>query len=219
MAPDLPRSVRVWDLPLRLFHWLLALLVAFSVVSGKLGGNALDWHRLSGYAILTLLLFRIGWGFAGSTYARFGQFLRGPGAIVRHLAGSRPEHPGHNPLGALSVLAMLTALLLQAATGLFANDGVMVEGPLYKLVSSDTSDFLTAIHGANAWVVLGLVALHLAAILFYLLAKKENLVRAMITGRKQVAHAVPENHGGSPARAAALLAGSAVAVWWVVSKL
>lgn len=189
-------KVRIWDLPTRLVHWALAVLVIVSFVSGKIGGNAMTWHMLSGYAILALILFRLLWGFAGSHYARFATFVRGPRQVLAALAalaavvrGTTQPHAGHNPLGALSVLALLAVLLLQATTGLFANDDIFTEGPLAKLVSGATSELLTRIHGLNEYAILALVALHLAAVAFHHIVKRDNLVGPMITGDKHTVDA------------------------------
>jgi cytochrome b len=181
--------IRVWDLPTRLFHWILVLLIAFSVVTAEIGGNWLDWHMRSGYCILTLLLFRIMWGFAGSHHARFANFVRPPAAVFAYLRalrnGSAAAQAGHNPLGALSVVALLAALLLQASTGLFANDdSTSTEGPLAKLVSNHTSNLLTLVHEINQWVLYTLIALHIFAIAYYYFGKRENLVVPMFTGDK-----------------------------------
>lgn len=188
-------KVLVWDLPLRLFHWLLVLLVVTSVVSAKIGGNAMQLHMWSGYAVLALGLFRVLWGFLGSTHARFASFVRGPAAIwayLRGLARREPEkHLGHNPAGAWSIILMLVVILAQAGTGLFANDDIATEGPLAKLVSKALSDRLTGLHHLNVKLLYALVALHLSAILFYLLGKGENLVRPMISGYKDTATAPP----------------------------
>jgi len=186
-------KVRVWDLPTRLFHWTLAALVVFSVVTAKIGGNAIDWHMKSGYAILVLVLFRVLWGLAGSRHARFESFLRHPREVLRFaratMAGTAARHVGHNPLGAMSVLALIAALLLQASTGLFANDDIASEGPLAKFVSSAASNWLTGVHKVNEKIIYALVALHLAAIAYYYFAKRENLIAPMVTGDKR-GHAV-----------------------------
>jgi cytochrome b len=182
------RPILVWDLPTRLFHWLLATLVLASFVTGEIGGLWMRYHIWSGCAILGLLLFRLAWGFVGGRHARFSAFVRGPGAVLRYtqtmLRRDAPKHLGHNPLGGWSVLAMLFALLVQAATGLFANDDIITEGPLYPWVDKATSDWLTGIHLLNQGVVLLLVAVHVMAVLFYLIIKHENLVLPMLTGRK-----------------------------------
>jgi len=187
--PDIPKkTVQVWDLPIRMFHWVLVLLVTISFITAKIGGNAMQYHVWSGETILALLLFRLIWGFIGSPSARFAHFVRGPGAAwhyARRLIGPNPErHLGHNPLGGWSIVAMLLALALQAITGLFATDDIATQGPLYRLVSDATAGQLTAIHLFNIDVILALVALHILAVLFYLLVKKDNLVTPMITGRK-----------------------------------
>lgn len=181
--------VRVWDLPTRMFHWALVALVVFSFISAKVGGAWIQWHFYSGYTILALILFRLQWGFAGSRYARFGNFVRGPRAIMASLRG-KATLPGHNPLGALSVLVMLLCLLLQASTGLFATDDIASEGPLSKLVSNSTAALLTRSHRWNEKVLLALTALHLAAVFHYLLAKRRNLIIPMLTGNQQ-AHGAP----------------------------
>ena len=184
------RSVRVWDVPVRVFHWVLAALVLTSWVTSEIGGNAMTYHMWSGYAILTLVVSRIVWGFVGSEHARFRGFLHGPRAIASHasgLFGSKSRYyVGHNPLGGVSVLLMLASLLLQAGTGLFANDDIATEGPLTYLVSGATSSLLTTIHRYNFYVLVALIAIHLAAALYYLIVKRENLIGAMFTGRKRV---------------------------------
>ena len=183
------RPVLVWDLPTRLFHWLLVALVAVSFASGKIGGNAMLYHAWCGEAILALLMFRIAWGFIGSSPSRFRTFLAGPATVLRYaLTLFRREadhHLSHNPLGGWSVMAMLLVLLIQAGTGLFANDDIATQGPLYRWVSKAASDRLTSIHHLNRDVVIIIVAVHVAAVLFHLIYKKENLILPMITGIKQ----------------------------------
>jgi cytochrome b len=184
-------KILVWDLPLRLFHWSLVLLVITSFVSAKIGGNAMQVHLLAGYAVLALLLFRLLWGFLGGTHARFASFVRSPLAVIAYLRGMKrgdtEQHLGHNPAGAWSVILMLLALLAQAATGLFANDDISTEGPLAKLVSKALSDRITGLHHLNVKLLLALIGLHLSAIAFYLVLKHENLVKPMLTGFKQTA--------------------------------
>ena len=184
-------KIQVWDLPLRLFHWSLVLLVVISFVSAKIGGNAMQVHMLSGYTVLTLLLFRLLWGFAGGTHARFASFVRSPLAVIAYLRGLKrtdaEHHLGHNPAGAWSVVFMLLALLAQVATGLFANDDIATEGPLAKLVSKALSDRITGVHHLNLWLLYALIGMHLAAIAFYFVHKHENLVKPMLTGFKESA--------------------------------
>ena len=191
------REVRVWDLPLRLFHWLLALAVTGALVSGQIGGNLMVWHGRLGVLVAGLLGFRLAWGLVGSTHARFASFVRGPAAIRAYLQGTW-HGLGHNPLGALSVLGMLAALGLQTASGLFGNDDIAFQGPLYPLVSKDTSDWVTGLHRKGFWLILLLITTHLAAIVFYLKMRGDNLIHPMITGRKSVtaAAADPEQRGG-----------------------
>jgi cytochrome b len=214
---------RIWDLPTRLFHWVLTLLVFFSIVSAKIGGNWLDWHMRSGYCILTLVLFRIMWGFAGSHHARFANFVRRPGVVLAYVremrSGSAASQAGHNPLGALSVVAVLLVLLLQASTGLFANDSIASEGPLAKLVSGSTSDRLTTVHKTNQYVIYMLIALHLGAVAYYYFAKRENLVLPMLTGDKPgTGLAASRDDLGVRIRAAILLAIAAALATYVVTR-
>jgi len=146
----------------------------------------MQWHAYCGYLALALVVFRIIWGFAGSWHARFANFVPSPKRLVAYLKGETAGGLGHNPLGALSVIALLLAVLLQASTGLFADDDIFFQGPLTKYVSNATVAFLTSIHRFNQYIIMALVALHIGAILFYQIYKKESLVRPMITGDKKV---------------------------------
>lgn len=218
------RQIKVWDLPLRVFHWVLLLLVIASFVSEWT--DNLDRHATIGFCVLALLLFRLVWGFVGGTHARFANFVRGPSAVLAYLGslvGKRPGtfHAGHNPVGALSVLALLLSLLLQAVTGLFTTTDEMFEGPLSKFVSSSLSETLTTIHRFNSNVLLALVGLHVVAILFYRFVKRENLVSAMFSGRKEVPGSAQaeDARGGSVFAAVVILAVAAVVVWYMVTKL
>ena len=152
----------------------------------------MDWHQLSGLAILGLLAFRILWGLFGSSTARFGQFVRGPRATWSYLRGRGAKAIGHNPLGALSVLAMLAVLALQAGTGLFSNDDILLEGPYASLVGKETSDWLSGVHKINSNVILVLIALHLVAIAYYFFRRRNNLIAPMVTGKKLTAVEVPQ---------------------------
>lgn len=192
MAPDreekaiMPSSthVLVWDIPTRLFHWSIVALVLLSWVSADQGYMTV--HLWSGMALLTLLLFRVAWGFCGSTTARFGNFLRTPPEVLRYLrhGGTKLLYAGHNPAGGLMVLAMIAVLLAQTVTGLFASDGIRFHGPLALLVTEDQSLQITGLHETIFNVILLLIWCHVAAIGFYLLVKGENLIRPMFTGRK-----------------------------------
>ena len=180
--------IRVWDIPVRLFHWLLVLLVVTLFVTGKLGGNWLEWHKRAGFSVLGLVAFRILWGFVGSHHARFVNFLRGPTVVFAYIKGvmhkDSRHYAGHNPLGALSVVTMLGVILLQSVLGLFSNDDLMLEGPYASLVSKAVSDQVTVLHKLNADLILILVGIHLAAIAFSWFYKKQNLVKPMFTGVK-----------------------------------
>ena len=174
-------SIRVWDLPTRIFHWALAACVAGAYISVKVGGLWMDWHVRFGLAVLALLIFRLVWGFAGPRYARFGQFVRGPSTVFAYLRGKVPHTLGHNPLGACSVIALLLVLGVQAGSGLFANDDIITTGPLAYL--DDTwSARLTALHNLNEWPIIVLVAMHVAAIFWYQFRRRQNLIGPMVTG-------------------------------------
>ena len=212
-------GTRVWDLPTRLFHWTLVVLIAFSVVTVKLGGLWMDWHMRSGYTILALVLFRILWGFAGSHYARFSTFVHRPSTILEYLRGSISHGAGHTPLGGLSVLAILAMLLLQASTGLFANDGNFTEGPLARLVSGATSERLSTIHRFGEWALYALVGLHVAAIAYYTTFRRVALVRPMITGDRFDVDAPSADDGlAMRLRALALAVASAALVAFIVTR-
>jgi cytochrome b len=223
VEPNEANKVRVWDLPTRVFHWTLALCIVGSVVSAKIGGNALEWHMRLGYVVFTLLAFRIVWGLVGGRWSRFASFVYAPGTLWRYLRGaSRPgDHHdvGHSPIGALSVFALLVILAAQVGTGLFADDEIATTGPLNKFVASSTGLALTGWHkGWGQWLIITLVVLHIAAIVFYLVGRKRNLVRPMWTGDKALPPEVPASADGGAARLLALvlvaLCGAGVA--WLV---
>lgn len=211
--------VTVWDLPTRLFHWAIVLLVGFSWLSVSL--DWMEWHLLSGYTVLTLLLFRLLWGLFGSQTARFAQFLAGPRAILRHLAHLPRREPdreiGHNAAGGWMVVLMLVLLSVQAGTGLFSNDDVLTEGPLAEVVGKDTSDWLSHIHRLNFTLIEIAVALHILAVLTYAVVKRHDLVRPMLTGRKRLPAAMPAPRLRHPLLALALLAVAAGVVAFVVN--
>jgi cytochrome b len=180
--------VRIWDAPVRLFHWLLVGLLGFSWWSGE--NHEMEWHRLSGYAILALLIFRIYWGFVGGRTARFAQFIRGPRAALAYArslgkAGYKGSE-GHNPIGGWSVIVMLAALVAMVVAGLFAVDVDGLEsGPLADYVSFDQGRVASDIHGLIFNLILALVALHVVAIFVYLVALRQNLIGPMIHGRRR----------------------------------
>jgi cytochrome b len=183
-------KIRIWDLPTRLFHWLLVMAVIGSFVSVKLGGNAMIWHGRFGYIVLALILFRITWGFVGTHHARFAQFIKSPKVILAYLKNPA-ETPGHSPVGAISVLVLLGLFLAQALAGLFASDDIAFDGPLAKYVASTWVELLTSFHRLNEWVLLSLIGVHIAAIMYYKYAKRINLISAMITGDKEWVETVP----------------------------
>lgn len=216
------KIIRVWDLPIRLFHWLLVLCIAGSLISVNLGGNAIEWHAYFGYTILTLLIFRFIWGFIGSKHARFSSFMPTRAAIMQYLQGKSPRLLGHNPIGALSVFALLFVLSVQVFTGLFVDDEIAFQGPLAKYVPNYVVSFLSEIHEGNQVVIYTLIAIHISAIWFYKKYKGENLVKAMLTGDKEIDPSEEANYLasdlGQPSkdgilqRALALLILSAIAV-------
>ena len=218
-------SVRVWDLPTRSFHWLLAAAVTGSVVSAKIGGGAMVWHFRFGYVVLTLVCFRLLWGVLGGRWSRFASFIYAPATVLRYLRGraAPAEHldVGHSPAGAASVFALLGILAVQLGTGLVADDEIANQGPLYKFVSSETALTATSWHKSwGQWLLLGLVALHIAAILFYLLKKHTDLITPMLRGDKLLPRGTPASADGAVqrARALVLVALCAALAWWVARQ-
>jgi cytochrome b len=217
------QPVVVWDLPTRLFHWTLVVLMIAQWWTAQ-SSSTMDWHVWGGYAVLTLVLFRLIWGFAGSETARFSHFVRGPGTTLVYvralLRGQTLHYLGHNPLGGWSILAMLVLLLVQAGTGLFANDDILIEGPLYSWVSKSTSNWLTTIHKLNFNLLLLMIAIHVAAVLFYLLVKRENLIHPMLSGSKHLPSVSPVQVPRivSLWQGLAALAVAGAGVWWLVSE-
>ena len=212
--------VRVWDLPTRLFHWLLFVAVVALVVTAKVGGNAMVWHFRLGYLVLSLLLFRLVWGVLGGRWSRFGSFLHSPQATWRYLRGQGDEASsiGHSPTGAASVFALLLVLAAQVGSGLLSDDEIAFSGPLTRFVSGDTVGLATWYHKAvGQWAVIGLVVLHVLAVLFYLWGKRQNLIAPMVHGDKQLASAAPSSRDDASARllAAVVVAASGAVAWWV----
>jgi cytochrome b len=203
--------VWIWDLPTRLFHWLLAVLVVAALLTGWLGGNLMVWHGRIGLAIVGLLAFRVVWGFVGSTHARFADFFPTPGRLLAYWRGTW-SGLGHNPLGALSVFALLSLIAWQAGSGLLSNDDIAFDGPLRDLVDKSTSDWLTSLHRLGLWWIIGLVGLHVAAIGFYRLFRNKDLFWPMVRGWKEGRETRPLRGGRWPALVFAVaLAG--LAVW------
>jgi cytochrome b len=225
--PDQARGAAralVWDLPVRLMHWTLVLAVGGAWATQELEGDWFKYHVWCGYVVLVVAATRVVWGVIGTRHARFTAFVRGPGAVldyVRGLLQRRPvHHAGHNPLGALMVLALLAMLLAQAVTGLFANDQIVSTGPLFGYVTSGTSDRLTTIHKQLFDVLLVAIVLHVCAALVYLFVKHDNLILPMITGRKPAEQVAPEERiVSSRSWLAAIVLGALAAVLYsVVSR-
>lgn len=220
-SPTATRATRVWDLPTRIFHWSLLLCIVGLFITVNVGGNWMLWHFRFGYAAFTLLLFRLVWGIVGGRWSRFASFIYAPSTILAYLNGrGKPEHSvGHNPMGAGSVFALLGFLLLQVASGLFSDDDIAFQGPLAKFVSSARVSSATWYHKeVGSKVLIALIVLHIAAILFYLYKKKENLIRPMLNGDKPLVLPVLPSRDDAASRAAAavVLALCAAVVWWVV---
>jgi cytochrome b len=217
-------QVKVWDMPTRLFHWLLVVMVTCLFITGEIGGNAMQWHGRFGYATLDLVLFRLLWGVVGGHYSRFTSFVPTPSRLLAYIRGAAPKALGHNPLGALSVLALLGLLLLQTASGLFADDEIAYSGPLTSLISNAWVSIASKWHKDIGKVLLILmVLLHIGAILFYLFKKNDNLIEPMMTGVKEV-DIVPVSHPLRTINAAkqivlatVLLIACSLLVWWIVS--
>ena len=206
MTNSMTHTTRVWDLPTRVFHWALSALVLAMAATGLMGGNAMPWHFRCGYAVLSLLLFRLVWGVIGGRWSRFASFIYAPGTILRYLRGQgRPEHSvGHNPLGAGSVFALLFFLGAQVGTGLFSDDDIASSGPLSKFVSNALVSLLTGYHkNIGKYILLALVVLHIGAILFYQVKKKENLIGPMVHGDKSLVHQVENARDDARSRALA----------------
>ena len=216
------KIIRVWDLPIRLFHWLLVLCIAGSLISANFAGIAVEWHAYFGYSILILLIFRIIWGFVGSRHARFATFFPQRATIMAYLQGKSLRCLGHNPVGALSVFALLLVLSIQVLTGLFVDDEITFQGPLAKYVPNIVVSFLSEIHEGNQVVIYILLTIHIVAIGYYKKFKGEDLITPMFSGDKEIdpseeAKYLPADLGqpskdGGLQRALALVLLSAIAV-------
>jgi len=218
-----PHPTRVWDLPTRLFHWLLAAAIVVSVTSGHIGGGWMVWHFRSGYLVFTLLVFRLVWGFVGGRWSRFASFVFSPATTLRYLRGQARADEGldigHTPLGALSVFGLLLLLCAQVGTGLVADDEIANSGPLNRFVSNATASRATGWHhGAGQWIIVALALLHVAAIVAYL-RRGKNLVRPMWVGDKALPAGTPATTDTLVTRLFALAVGATAAavVGWVVS--
>lgn len=218
IALTAPTSVRIWDLPTRVFHVALAVLVTAAIVTAKVGGDWMAWHLRCGEAVLALLAFRWAWGFVGGRWSRFASFLPAPGRLARALRGRADAHDGigHNPLGALAVWAFLLLLTLQVVTGLMADDDIDTTGPLNAHVSGRLAKRASHWHaGWGADLILALIALHALAIAWYTLRRREPLLRAMWSGNKLVPPDVPSSRDDGATRilALAIVAAAAIGLW------
>jgi cytochrome b len=215
--------VFVWDIPVRLFHWTLVALMVALVITANIPIDVIGLHAKLGFAALALVLFRLLWGFIGSSYARFSQFVHGPGTVIAYarslLAKQDGFVAGHNPLGGWMVVVLLLAVMLQVTLGMFSNDDVFFEGPLAYLVSKDTSDLITSLHGDMFNVLLALVILHVSAVIWHILFRGENLIFAMFTGHKELPpgiEAKDASGGGIWFALVSLAVSVAVVVWLAV---
>lgn len=185
--PGAPQRLRVWDLPTRVFHWVLVGLLAAAWLTSETG--PIEWHAWIGQTLLALVIYRVIWGLIGSQTAQFWNFIKGPKAVFDYARGllgrSTPPSVGHNPLGGLMIVALLLLVALQAVLGLFANDDIYFDGPLRHMVDKDMSDMMTGWHKLVFNLILIAAGVHVAAALFYLVVKRENLIGAMITGDKK----------------------------------
>ena len=213
-------TVRIWDLPTRLFHWSLTASVIGLVVTAKMGGNAMVWHFRLGYAVMALLLFRIVWGLVGGRWSRFSAFFYSPARLLRYLRGQghADDSVGHSPLGALSVFALLAVLGAQVGTGLLSDDEIAFAGPLTRFVSGEVVGQATGYHkDVGQYLLLALVALHVLAILYYVFARRQKLVAPMVGGDKQLPAPSPASRDDTLSRlgAAVVLGLSSGVAWWV----
>ena len=216
-SPASPARIRVWDVPTRLVHWLVVLLIALSWWTGKAG--RMEWHRWSGYVLLGLLIFRIYWGLVGSSTAKFSEFVRGPRTIASYLKGNRPATPGHNPLGALSVVTLLVLLATQILLGLFAVDVDGIEsGPLSTYVSFEGGRAAAEWHEDVFNVLSGLIVLHIAVVIYYVFFRKEPLVAAMMHGKRAYPEPQPTPMRGASLPRLLIGVVLAVALTWTVTR-
>jgi cytochrome b len=216
------RDIRVWDLPTRLFHWILAAVVVASVVTGQVGGNAMVWHIRLGLLVMALLVFRLVWGFVGGHWSRFASFLYGPRSVMAYLRGdSGPGGRyaiGHSPVGALSVWALLGLLAVQVATGLVADDEIATTGPLNRFVSGRVAQLASEWHAAVGKTLLVVLTIaHVTAVLYYLWRKQKNLIAPMIRGDVSLPDGTAASADGAGARLAALVIfiAAAALAWWI----
>lgn len=183
-----PKTIKVWDLPVRIFHWSLVLLFIAAYITNSLGSDYFKYHLWCGYAVIVLVSFRIIWGLVGTYHARFINFIRNPITTFKYAAATvknkEKHYAGHNPLGAIMVVILLLTILIQAITGLFTNDEILNLGPLYAYISDELSLNLTSLHRQLFYWILGAVFLHIIAVVVHVFFKRDNIVKAMFTGKK-----------------------------------
>lgn len=215
-------TVRIWDLPTRLFHWALTVCVAALVITANIGSHWMEWHLRFGHAVLALLIFRLIWGIVGGRWSQFRAFVYSPGRLLAYLRGKPhpQDHIGHSPLGALSVFALLAILTAQVGSGLLSDDEIAFAGPLTQFVSNAVVGQATSYHkDIGKYLVLGLVALHVLAIIFYTVVRKQTLLKPMLVGDKTLPESTKPSRDDAVSRIAALavLGASAGFSWWVSS--
>jgi cytochrome b len=221
LLKDSGRKMLVWDAPTRLFHWVTAVLVLAAYITWRL--DWMNWHAKAGYAVLTLVFFRLLWGFAGSDTARFSRFVASPWFALIHLTEAFRREPdrqvGHNPAGAWMVLLLLGLLFGETLSGLYVANDVADQGPFTELIPARIANAITALHWIFWDLLLAAIALHVLAIAIYAIAKGHNLLTPMITGRKNLPPDAPRPRIGSLVRAGILLGASALAVAVLVNVL
>lgn len=182
-------TIKVWDFPVRFFHWSLVALFVAAYITNSLGTNYFKYHLWCGYAIIVLVCFRIVWGFVGTYHARFVNFIRNPITTIKYalssFRGTEKHYTGHNPLGAIMVIVLLAGSLVQGITGLFTNDEILNVGPLYAYISDELSLKITTLHRQLFYWILGAVALHVVAVLVHQFLKRDNIIAAMFRGAKE----------------------------------
>lgn len=204
-------KIRIWDLPTRTFHWLLVVTILCSFIAVKIGGNAITWHARFGYLVIALMSFRLIWGFVGSYHSRFSSFIKHPRSIIEYIKNPQPT-PGHSPLGAVAVMVLIGLFTIQALAGLFASDEIAFDGPLAKHVSSYWVELMTSLHRLNEPVLLGLILIHMTAIFYYKIFKKQDLIKPMLTGDKNWTEKIPVSRDDSHQRLIAVIIFSGIVV-------
>jgi cytochrome b len=181
-------KVRVWDLPVRFFHWSLAILFVFMILSVKVFDNMMEWHMRAGYAMISLIVFRILWGIVGSYYARFSQFIYSPVRSVRYafqiITGKAEHYLGHNPAGGWMVVVLILGIGLQGLTGLFISDEILWDAPFYGVLSDELTSLAGTIHFNLEFYLQIFVGFHIAAVLWHRFRYQDPLIGAMLHGDK-----------------------------------